>query len=271
MRGPKRLTMGWILPDEVTNGRGSPSNEERIMARGGGVAVGQRQPFAGAESVCDDTHTLRRMSAQLELEAELWAAVLRSCPDTQPWAQMPTLAPELLCHPFNLTGGHRLHSQMPPKGCGPTGQEAPLCRGKLALTRISTHSYCPLPSRGLITPPPWLQEELVVQGPGARLRWALVTVTVPHDRVDALWVSAAMSQFFLSRLSNPTSVSQEWDRGTKNDEEGGCGSSLAMRTGRRAVRGSVLGLRSPRDKEMLTPLCLPERIRTFALSVVLLL
>lgn len=81
-----------------------------------GVAVGQRQPFAGAESACDDTHTLRRMSAQLGLEAGPWAAVLRSCPDTRPWAQMPTLAPELLCHPFNLTGGHRLHSQMPPKG-----------------------------------------------------------------------------------------------------------------------------------------------------------
>lgn len=38
----------------------------------------------------------------------------------------------------------------------------------MALTRTPTHSYCPLPSLGLITTPPWLQEQFTVGGPRAQ-------------------------------------------------------------------------------------------------------
>lgn len=87
-------------------------------------------------------------------------------------------------------------------------------QSEVGTLRTPTHSYRPLPTPGLLTTPAWLPEQLAAEGLRARLAWALVTV--PQDRVDALWVSAAVSQFFLSSLSNLISVSQEWNQKTKN-------------------------------------------------------
>lgn len=127
-----------------------------------------------------------------------------------PWPRCPHwLLDFSVTQPTSQTA--HAHTQLPGEAnCGLTGQEVPLCRGRLVLTRTLTHSCCPLHSPGLTTTPPWLQEQLTVQGTRALLGWALVTA--PQDRMDALLVSAAVSQFFLSSLSNTISVSQKWDQ-----------------------------------------------------------
>lgn len=109
----------------------------------GRVLVGQRQ-----HSILKLKVPVKQMPEPLSLEAEPWAAVPRSCPDTQPSAQRPTLARELLTQltskiaPLPHTPGLFQSAK-----CGATGQEAPLCRVRLTLPGLLPTPTASYPAR----------------------------------------------------------------------------------------------------------------------------